>query len=86
MSGVRGSLHTALFLEFALDQYGLMAKTVLNSWGIFSTSDIGEIVYNLIKIGCMRKTREDRREHFDNVYDFQTAFRDGFRLCLDDAE
>jgi len=66
--------------QFALEQYGYMAKTVLNSWGIYSTSDFGEIVFNLIRIGQMRKTRADRREDFDNVYDFDTAFREGFRI------
>ncbi|NMC21191.1 MAG: hypothetical protein GYA33_12325, partial [Thermogutta sp.] len=60
--------------DFAFEQYGYLAQTVLNSWGIRSTGDIGEIVYNLIRIGMMRKTREDRREDFDDVYDFDEAF------------
>jgi uncharacterized repeat protein (TIGR04138 family) len=67
--------------RLALEQYGLMAKTVLNSWGIHSTSDIGEIVYNLIRIGHMGKTARDRREDFDNVFDFDTAFRQEF--CIE---
>ena len=29
--------------EFALEQYGYMAKTVLNNWGIHGTGDIGEM-------------------------------------------
>ena len=65
---------------FALEQYGYMAKTVLNQWGIRSTGDFGEMVFNLIRIGQMRKTAEDRREDFDNVYDFNTAFREDFRF------
>jgi uncharacterized repeat protein (TIGR04138 family) len=66
--------------RFALAQYGYMAKVVLNSWGIYSTGDVGEIVFNLIRVGQMRKTRTDRREDFDNVYDFDAAFREGFRI------
>lgn len=66
--------------RLALEQFGYMARTVLNTWGIRSTSDIGEIVYNLIRIGQMRKTTEDRREDFDDVYDFDTAFREQFRI------
>ena len=50
-----------------------MAKLVLASWGIHSTSDFGEIVYNLIRIGKMSKSDDDRREDFDNVYDFEQA-------------
>ena len=66
--------------RYALAQFGYMAKTVLGSWGIHSTGDVGEIVFNLIRIGQMRKTATDRREDFDDVYDFDTAFRQEFRI------
>jgi uncharacterized repeat protein (TIGR04138 family) len=66
--------------RFATDQYGYMAKTVLGSWGIHSTGDIGEIVFNLIRIGKMRKTVHDRREDFEDVYDFDEAFRRAFEI------
>lgn len=68
--------------QYALRQYGLMAKTVLNSWGVFRTGDFGELVFNLIRIGHMRKTNEDRREDFDETYDFETAFEQEFRITL----
>lgn len=70
--------------QFALKQYGYMAKTVLNSWGVRSTGDFGEIVFNLIRIGRMRKTADDRREDFEGVYDFDTAFRDEFKITPPD--
>ena len=66
--------------RFAIDQYGLMAKVVLNSWGIKNTGDFGEIVYNLISIGCMKKSKDDRREDFDDVYDFEDAFHRDFQI------
>ena len=66
--------------RYALDQYGYMAKTVLNSWGIHGTSDFGEIVFNLIRTGQMRKTPSDARVDFDNVYDFDTALKEGFKI------
>jgi len=69
---------------YALDQYGFMAKSVLKSWGVTSTSDFGEIVFNLIRIGQMRKTKHDRREHFDNVYDFNDALSKDFKISLPD--
>ena len=59
-----------------------MAKTVLNSWGVHSTSDFGEIVFNLIRIGHFRKTRDDRREDFDHQFDFDTALEREFRITL----
>src|SRR5690606_15875792 len=36
---------------YAHQQYGYLAKQVLNHWGIHSTGDFGEIVFNLIEIG-----------------------------------
>jgi uncharacterized repeat protein (TIGR04138 family) len=66
--------------EYALEQYGYMAKSVLNSWGVTSTSDFGEIVFNLIGIGQMRKTPDDKREDFDNVFDFDSGLRQSFKI------
>jgi uncharacterized repeat protein (TIGR04138 family) len=68
--------------QFALEQYGYMAKLVLGNWGMRSTRDFGEIVFNLIRIGKMRKTPEDRREDFDDVYDFEQAFCRQFRIVM----
>src|SRR5207248_10904826 len=59
--------------HLAQQQYGYMARLVLATWGIRSTSDFGEIVYNLIKIGKMSRSDTDRREDFDDVYDFEKA-------------
>ena len=70
--------------QYSLNQFGYMAKTVLNSWGIYSTSDFGEVVYNLIRIKHMKKSSQDRREDFDNVYDFATAFNPVFELAEND--
>ncbi len=60
--------------RYALEQFGYMARCVFRCWNIHSTSDFGEMVYNLIRIRQMRKTPQDRREDFDDVYDFDTAF------------
>ena len=67
---------------FALEQYGYMAKCVLNSWGVHTTGDFGEIVFNLIEIGQMRKTKHDRREDFDDVFDFETGLQQSFKIAL----
>lgn len=68
--------------RLALEQYGLMAMTVLALWGIRSTSDIGEIVYNLIAFGELEKTPSDSRADFDNVFNFEDVFRRNFTLAL----
>jgi uncharacterized repeat protein (TIGR04138 family) len=73
------------FRRLALEQYGFMALTVLNLWGIRSTGDLGEIVYNLIASGDVEKTSSDARTDFDDVFDFETVFRREFVLALDEV-
>lgn len=65
---------------FSIEQFGLMARVVLNNWGISRTSDFGEIVYNLIGIGLMKKSDSDRREDFNDVYVFEEAFDRHFKI------
>jgi uncharacterized repeat protein (TIGR04138 family) len=64
--------------RYAVEQYGMLAKSVLNDWGVRNTGDFGEIVFNLIEIGQMKKTNSDRREDFENVFDFDDGLRDAF--------
>jgi uncharacterized repeat protein (TIGR04138 family) len=60
--------------DFALEQYGLLARTVLEHWGIRRTADIGAIVYALIDAGLLIRRDEDREEDFHDVYAFSDAF------------
>ncbi|RXK55501.1 hypothetical protein ESB00_06290 [Oleiharenicola lentus] len=60
--------------HYALDQYGPLAKTVLNKWGVRRCSDFGDIVFNLIEYNVFSKTESDRREDFAEIYDFEEAF------------
>jgi uncharacterized repeat protein (TIGR04138 family) len=71
--------------RLALRQFGLMAQAVLSHWGIRSTSDIGDIVYNMIATGDLEKTAEDSRSDFDNVFDFAIALRPKLILARDDV-
>jgi uncharacterized repeat protein (TIGR04138 family) len=58
----------------ALDQYGPMAKTVLNAWGITRCRDFGAIVFNLIEYNVFSKTDNDKVEDFTEIYTFDEAF------------
>lgn len=60
--------------EFGLEQYGPMTKTVFSHWGIKSTDDFGEIVFNMVEHKLLSKTEKDSRDDFKNVYDFNKAF------------
>ncbi|MFM7137807.1 MAG: Minf_1886 family protein [Planctomycetota bacterium] len=70
--------------QFGQQQYGFLAKTVLATWGIHRTADIGEIVFNMIDIGQMRKTRSDKREDFHDVFDFDDAFARDLAFAVPD--
>jgi uncharacterized repeat protein (TIGR04138 family) len=69
--------------ELAIERYGLMAKTVFNSWGVRTTDDFGSIVFNLVNAGLMGKTAEDRIEDFHAVYDFDSAFVRSYSISPD---
>ncbi len=69
----------------ALAQYGYLAKVVLRQWGLRSTSDLGDVVYNLIASGDLQKTPSDSRSDFDGVFDLEQALTRDFRLVLDDV-
>ena len=59
---------------YALDQFGPLAKTVLNTWGIRRCRDFGDIVFNLIEYNVFSKTENDRREDFSDLFEFEDAF------------
>lgn len=65
--------------EYALEQYGPMAYTVLTSWGLEKCEDFGEIVFNLIEYGVFSKNEEDSKEDFAAIYTFEDAFLKPFR-------
>jgi uncharacterized repeat protein (TIGR04138 family) len=62
-----------------MKEYGPMALSVLNHWGIQSTMDFGEVVFHLVDKGVLGKTEDDRREDFADGYSFDEAFRKPFR-------
>lgn len=66
--------------ELALDRFGLLARTVLNQWGVHRTSDFGKIVFHLVQAGLMSKTEQDKQSDFENVYDFEQAFDHAYRF------
>jgi len=60
--------------DLAVLKYGLLARTVLNHWGIRSTADFGTLVYSLIDRGELRSSSRDSIEDFKDVFDFADAF------------
>lgn len=60
--------------DLALDQFGPLARTVLEHWGIHSTRDMGEIVFALVEAGVLVKDEDDREDDFRDIFDFEDAF------------
>ncbi|MFZ5801731.1 MAG: Minf_1886 family protein [Candidatus Omnitrophota bacterium] len=70
--------------DYAHEQFGPMARTVLNHWGITKTEDFGRIVFALVEAGFLRKQPEDKLEDFVDIYDFEEVFDRGYRI--DDSD
>jgi len=63
----------------AHDRYGVMAWTVLENWGVRTTGDIGDIVFQLVDVGVLSRQEGDSRDHFNDVFDLHLALeRDYF--------
>jgi uncharacterized repeat protein (TIGR04138 family) len=64
--------------EYALDQFGSLSRVVLEHWGIFSTADIGEIVFNLVDGGLLNKQESDHKADFAEGFDFREVFEEHY--------
>ena len=64
--------------DFAIREYGRMARTVFEHWGIKTTEDFGHIVFNMVERGVLGKTEADNIEDFREVFDFKQAFEDEY--------
>ena len=60
--------------DLALDRFGVMARVVLDHWGVRSTADIGDIVFTLVDLGLLISQQNDTRDEFADVYAFDQAF------------
>ena len=68
--------------ELLLKQFGPMTLMVLNHWGIKSTEDFGNIVFNLVEHRLLTRDSEDHYDTFRNGYDFEEVFANGYRKEL----
>lgn len=66
--------------DYAIEQYGMLAKLVLNRWRITRSEDFGQIVFAMIDAKLMSKTDEDSLHDFVDVFDFDEAFKPRVQL------
>lgn len=67
--------------DYAIQEFGLLARTVLAHWHIHRTEDFGRIVFALVDAGLMRKTEQDCIEDFSSVFDFEEVFGRQLERC-----
>jgi uncharacterized repeat protein (TIGR04138 family) len=72
--------------DLALREFGLMARVVFRLWGINRTDDFGDIVFNLVEAGLMRKTDQDSRGDFHNVFDLDQALVQEYRIQVESPD
>lgn len=60
--------------QYSIQEFGCLARTVLESWGITETADFGELVFNLVEHDLMGKQDSDSKADFQEVYDFSEVF------------
>ncbi|MDB4456052.1 hypothetical protein N9158_01985, partial [bacterium] len=66
------------FRDFALKEYGPMAATLLEDWGLTECEHVGQIVFLFIENGVFGKQDSDTIDDFSNIYEFETAFTEPF--------
>ena len=66
--------------DYAIEQFGFLARTVLANWNITRTEDFGNIVFAMVEAGLLRKTEQDRYEDCQAVYDFAEVFDEAAEL------
>ncbi len=71
--------------SLALQEFGLMARTVFRMWGVQTTEDFGRIVFNLVEAGLVTKTDEETLADFRDVFDFDADLMQGYTIEMDEA-
>ena len=66
------------FRDLALKEFGPMASTLFDEWGVKNCADVGDIVFLLINEGVFGKQDNDSPEDFVEVFSFQSAFVDPY--------
>ncbi len=58
--------------RFGKKRYDNMAYMVFKEWGVESSRDFGNIVFNLVEMGEVKKTDEDSIDDFDVGFDLKS--------------
>jgi len=75
---VNGRELAAAVRDLALEKFGVMARLVLEHWGVRATADVGDIVFTMVDLGLLMSQPTDSRLDFVNVYEFDQVFEQAY--------
>lgn len=75
---VDGRELAAAVRDLALEKFGVMARMVLEHWGVRATADVGDIVFTMVDMGLLMSQPTDSRLDFVDVYEFDQAFEQAY--------
>lgn len=67
------------FRDCMLEDFGPMAATLAEEWGIGQSEDIGSMVYNLIEAGAFGKSPKDKKSDFNGVFNLLEVLEAPYR-------
>jgi len=66
--------------ELALQKFGPLTLELLHFWGVHTTDDFGNIVFNLVRYEMLGVSEQDSPTDFHNIYSFDAAFNKPFQV------
>ncbi len=66
------------FRDYSLEQFGPMAATLMDEWGVKECRDVGNMVFQMIEEQVFGKQESDKPEDFDELFDFGGTLREPF--------
>ncbi len=75
---VTGPELLAGYRDYALEQFGPMAATLMTEWSIRKCQDVGDMVFLLIEEQVFGKQDSDKKEDFSEAFDFQASLEEPF--------
>ncbi|NUO38103.1 MAG: hypothetical protein HOQ17_13385 [Gemmatimonadaceae bacterium] len=67
--------------DLALERFGVLARMVLEHWGVRTSADIGDVVFTLVELELLMSQATDSRDEFFEVFDFDQAFERDYPWC-----
>ena len=67
------------FRDCLLEDFGPMAATLAEEWGVGRGEDIGAMVYNLIEAGAFGKSPQDRKADFHGICNLPEELEEPYR-------